>query len=164
MTQNLTEKRPPGRPKENIVSLDRFAQTFKVKLKDGDTILVPVDELASNSRRKLLVAKAYDLLEHHIEKLRDKSLTPTEIKDMIAAVEKLDGLQREQYVTSLAGPGSDGGPSGTRVGRSLEGIIRGAAKGAAEGSASAFVEKLKQMEQAGKQAQQVIETKATEVP
>lgn len=129
-----------------------FAPCFKVTLKGGETVLVPIDKASSDNKRLILVAKARELVENQIDKMADLTMTPAELKDVVKAVTDLDALQREQYITGLN--------ASSPTGKALQGIIKSAAAGAAEGS-MAFMEQMRKMDAAAKAVTKQIEEAKT---
>ena len=122
----------------------KFAPCLKVILTDFTTVEVPIDKTSSDAQRSIMVAKTRDFVDKQLDKLKDKTLTPLEISQLVKAVADVDGLQREQYVASL------NNASGGGMGAGLQEMIRGAAQGAAAGTAEGFLQKMKAFDSAAK--------------
>jgi hypothetical protein len=126
----------------------KFAPCLKVILTDFTTVEVPIDKTSSDAQRSIMVAKTRDFVDKQLDKLKDKTLTPLEISQLVKAVADIDGLQREQFVASL----NNSGPS-TPMGAGLQEMIRGAAQGAAAGTAQGFLDKMKAFDKAAKKVE-----------
>ena len=127
--------------KKNIIE-EKFAPCLKVILPDRTFVMVPIDKLASDAKRQILVAKAREFVVSHMDRLASASLTPAEVRDLVRAVTDVDGLQREQYLATSK--------ADSPLGRSLQNLVHDVARGAVEGSAAAFMEKKKRLDEAAK--------------
>lgn len=133
--------------RKRIIS-EKFAPCMKVILPDRTFVMVPVDKLASDAKRSILVAKARDFVGDQLDRLKNAALTPAEVKDLVKAVEQVDGLQREQYVTGL------NNASESALGKNMGGLLKSVAEGAASGGAAGFLAKMKQMDEAAKKVEE----------
>ena len=135
--------------KSNKTNIGAYAPCLSVTLKGGQYIRVPVDKASSDALRGILVAKARDFVEGHVDRLANASLTPAEIKDLVRAISDVDALQREQYVISLNASSSD-------MGKGMQSMIKNAAQGAAEVTAAGFMDKMRRMDEAAKKIEKQV--------
>jgi len=142
--------------RKRIIS-EKFAPCMKVMMPDRSFVMVPVDKMASDAKRSILVAKARDFVTDQLERLKNAALTPAEVKDLVRAVTDIDSLQREQYVTHANN--SPGTASSSELGRQMQGIVHAAAAGAAAGTADSFAQKAKLMDAAARKIETVIDVK-----
>jgi hypothetical protein len=141
-TDDKPNESAPAKRESKKVKLSNLVHRVKVTLDDGRFVMVPVGKAAYDSTRSVLVAKTTDFLQEQLDKMKDKTLTPAEVRDVVKAVADMDALLREQCVTQLNNnqPSSD-----------APGVAGAIVKGATQGVATAFMEKMEQMDRAAKQ-------------
>lgn len=133
-----------GRPSLNIVPYAKAVKFITVEFDNGERLRMPADQIAAAEECKIMAVQVAEFFKEQMEKLKQATLQPKEIQDIVTAAQRVDALLRTQY-TEVAS-----GQSVRRDANDVLGIVEKAARGAAEGAANSLKDKFKQMEEAGK--------------
>lgn len=165
MPQKQTEGLVPfQRNPEPVKSqhIDRFIPKIKVKLENGDSLVIPADADANRNQSILLADFAREFVKKKMEQLleADTPLTPAEMKDMMLAVSKANETCIVAYESVLPPQEAPHKAGSTATGLLLKGV-EAMGRGITKGNADAQREAMEKFIKLGKDVKQadVIEVK-----
>lgn len=142
-----------------------FIPSLTIRTETGDRFQVPVDAEANRAASQLMAARLRDVLDFNLRAMKDAKipLEPAQIKDLAAAIQKVEEINRAAYapLPSLLPTHTEPMTPTSDMGRLLAGAVEAAAKGGAQGATSSFDEQLSKIKQLGRKALKVVEAEVT---
>lgn len=143
---------------------NQFIPKTKIKMTDGEVVMVPQDAIANKNAMIILAEAARTFVARQMRKLSDsgRPLTPQEIKELVSAAKLANDMTITAHEEIIVPSDKFGKAGSGPAGQALK-TVEAAARGMAQGSAAAALDKFIAMGRNKEKKVEVIDVEATVV-